>query len=625
MNKYINKNIQWMILAIFSAAVIFILSSYDMTQKQLVGDQASHILQALSIANDFDLKYDLKDEIYWKGLAWTDNPNGLFFQKYSQGYAFAKPYAYSLFLSPFVLMFDIKGFIAANLLIFFLLNLFIYLTLIKYYTKNISIIFTIAFSLFSYVYMYVFTVHSDLFLAFLMSVFVYIATTLLANSNRLLFFSLSVLIAFMLSDKIALVFIMAPITLYLFKYYSKRDIGIFIILFIISFVIFLFPYLYYSDFHSWNPYSGLRYYSRDSVPFYEKSELAGYWELGTKKFFKLEYLIDNIFSLEGVKTKLTSFYYYFFGSYTGMLVYIPLSFIIIFISIYRSFTKPNLPLLLVLFGLFSYILFYIILFPHNYYGGLQSLGNRYFLQIAPITIFLLLLLKLDKIKSLLTVLLSFCLSLIFLYRHHVHPQDAYGFIFKTGYFQNMMPFEKTLSPLVRFFPPNQKVNLSLIPKKPNFFVNGREHFYFYYDVNKDSMLKHNEKYLKSDELQLRAVDLGGITVFINKGFYNNEKTHIWSQKRSALLLKNNGKTVMLLLSSFAPKNKLKVTVNREKHIMDLKKTQALVIDTKKFKENWILISFSALLSQRPYDRNPAFSDRRDLSFKISIKETVNEK
>ena len=74
-------------------------------------------MQALSIANDFDLKYEKKDGKYWKELNWTEHPADLFFQSYSGGYAFAKPYGYSLFLAAFIFLFGKAGFVIGNVLL----------------------------------------------------------------------------------------------------------------------------------------------------------------------------------------------------------------------------------------------------------------------------------------------------------------------------------------------------------------------------------------------------------------------------------------------------------------------------------------------------------------------------
>lgn len=81
---------------------------HDPTELQVSGDQAAFTLNALSIA-DGNLSYDRADYEAWLDLDWEVNPRGLFMQRNDEGWAFAKPYGYSVLLAPFVDWFGADG------------------------------------------------------------------------------------------------------------------------------------------------------------------------------------------------------------------------------------------------------------------------------------------------------------------------------------------------------------------------------------------------------------------------------------------------------------------------------------------------------------------------------------
>jgi len=255
-----NKNLVTNILLLAGLTLILVLLGlkFNMTSNPIIGDEASFTLQALSIVNDFDLKFEEHDGKYWRELDWSEHPYGLFFQKYKGGYAFAKPYGYSLFLAPFIILFGMSGFTFGNTFILGLVTLFTFLTLRSFYGKLESLLLTVSFTFFSYVYIYVFYITPDLFLAMLGSMFVFFLTKLSFNPNKVYFTSLALITAFMISEKIIVMLVILPMLLfYFYKSGSFRKVVSLCLIFLAGFLLFILPYLHYSDYRK-PPYRPIR-------------------------------------------------------------------------------------------------------------------------------------------------------------------------------------------------------------------------------------------------------------------------------------------------------------------------------------------------------------------------------
>jgi len=624
LTNLMSKNLFINVTLLVTLSLILIVMGLDfsITKYPLVGDSASHTLQALSIARDLDLKYDACDGQYWQELNWSDNPDGLFFQSYSGGYAFAKPYAYSLFLALFIIPFGMAGFAIGNVLIFGLINVFVFLTLRVFYGKIESILLTVSFTFFSYVYMYVFYIHSDLFLALLCAFFVFLFTKLLTRASNLNFTALCLVAAFIVAEKPPAVLVVLPILLvYFYKTRSIRTVVSFCLIFSAGFLLFVFPYLYYSDYKSWNPYNGNRFYATTAEPFTFNRNLSpsSYQSTDSGRHFNLSKAIKRTFSTSKTRDKLKSFYYYFFGAYTGMLVFFPLAFIILTLSIFRIINKPDFQFIATFSGLFSYILFYVILFHANYYGGGHSLGNRYFLQISPILILLILGLKFRKKQVFAIFILSLGLSAIFLYRHHLEPQHAHVDIVKAGYIQKMMPFEVNQGLLQPYVMGDQIVNMKLYPSPPRWvrydYIIGLE--------DKDIVVQtpnftNQNKWYDINGLSdvFRETTLNNKFILLNTGFYQSEHTHVWSRKESSILLENSNNIEIFSVNSFMPSTLVKVNIGDNEQAACT--PFSLIINTSGYKNKWILVHFEADRSGIPSIITKS-RDTRELSFYLAYR------
>src|SRR5690606_21767332 len=101
----------------------------------------------------------------WQQLGWTDYPNGLFTQQRADGWAFAKPYGYSVWLAPFLALFPAPVSVAlANSVLLALYVALITAIVAAIYRGPVVPVVAGTFALSSAAVFYAFTTHSDLFL-----------------------------------------------------------------------------------------------------------------------------------------------------------------------------------------------------------------------------------------------------------------------------------------------------------------------------------------------------------------------------------------------------------------------------------------------------------------------------
>ncbi len=109
----------WTVLAVLLAALAVAAASLDRSGwPSLVGDEATYLMQAESLAFDLDLAYERRDFdrfVEHRGL----QPEGLILQSGDAGktITFGKPFFYALYLAPFVRLAPVHGPFAANALL----------------------------------------------------------------------------------------------------------------------------------------------------------------------------------------------------------------------------------------------------------------------------------------------------------------------------------------------------------------------------------------------------------------------------------------------------------------------------------------------------------------------------
>ena len=97
------RPLSWAILALLLAATLVGAVSFDRRSwPGLVGDEATYLMQAQSLAWDFDLRYSRRDFdrfVAQRGV----NPDGLILQSADSGrtLTYSKPASYAAWIAPF--------------------------------------------------------------------------------------------------------------------------------------------------------------------------------------------------------------------------------------------------------------------------------------------------------------------------------------------------------------------------------------------------------------------------------------------------------------------------------------------------------------------------------------------
>ena len=368
-------------------------------QGFLFADQAVYFSMAQSLAFDGDIEYTKKDLVrYMEDFA--AGPNGIFLKRVrkdgQEKLFFAKNFAYPLFAAPFVRIFDSNGPLVFHSVLLFLLLLmgFSYFSLGN--SPGLSLLRVLTFLFASVAGVYFLWISPDFFNLFLIFTVLFLwlykvrykdrgepaADSVPTRWQRFLLSGASDYLAAFIAgiavySKPPNIAVVGPFLLWtLYKKKYARAAGI-LLGFALSFgILFGTTYLMTSD---WNYQGGERktFYSnfpleKDGVTF----DNTG-WPMTATGYVER--------TLRPVKFVFYNIFYYFFGRFTGITWYFfpAVLFLILFVLGKKSFDRW-----LILVALAGEILIYIVLMPDNYGGGGGSLGNRYFLGIYPLFLFL---------------------------------------------------------------------------------------------------------------------------------------------------------------------------------------------------------------------------------------------
>lgn len=368
-------------------------------QGFLFADQAVYFSMAQSLAFDGDIEYTKKDLVrYMEDFA--AGPNGIFLKRVrkdgQEKLFFAKNFAYPLFAAPFVRIFDSNGPLVFHAVLLFLLLLmgFSYFSLGN--SPGLSLLRVLTFLFASVAGVYFLWISPDFFNLFLIFTVLFLwlykvrykdrgepaADSVPTRWQRFLLSGASDYLAAFIAgiavySKPPNIAVVGPFLLWtLYKKKYARAAGI-LLGFALSFgILFGTTYLMTSD---WNYQGGERktFYSnfpleKDGVTF----DNTG-WPMTATGYVER--------TLRPVKFVFYNIFYYFFGRFTGITWYFfpAVLFLILFVLGKKSFDRW-----LILVALAGEILIYIVLMPDNYGGGGGSLGNRYFLGIYPLFLFL---------------------------------------------------------------------------------------------------------------------------------------------------------------------------------------------------------------------------------------------
>jgi len=367
-------------------------------QGFLFADQAVYYAMAQSLAFDGDIQYTKKDLVrYMEDFA--AGPNGIFLKRVKKDGGeklfFAKNFAYPLFAAPFVRIFESNGPLVFHAVLLFLLLLmgFSYFSLAN--SPGLSLLRVLTFLFASVAGVYFLWIAPDFFNLFLVFTVLFLwlykvrfrdefgpAAAATTRWQRFLLSGASDYVAAFIAgiavySKPPNIAIMGPFLLWtILRKKYVRAAGI-LLAFGLSFgLLFGTTYLMTSD---WNYQGG----ERKTFYFNFPLEKEGVTFDNTGSTMTATGYVER--TLRPVRFVFYNIFYYVFGRFTGIAWYFfpAVLFLILFVL-----GKKSLDRWLILIALAGEILIYIIMMPDNYGGGGGSLGNRYFLGIYPLFLFL---------------------------------------------------------------------------------------------------------------------------------------------------------------------------------------------------------------------------------------------
>ncbi|MBK5222933.1 MAG: hypothetical protein JJE52_08665 [Acidimicrobiia bacterium] len=469
----------WVLLGLVTTWMLWQVIKFDFRTEPLVGDQASSYMQMLSLAHDgHDLSFNSLDYAHWEVIEWMRQPYGLYFQAFEGGWAFAKPYGYSLLL---VVPYRVFGFIVGvaftnAVLLLSLVGVSIAILRLRLRGPAVPLL-TGAFVFASNAYFHAFPVVVDLFLAVLMGACAFLLVFGLKRGHLLAQVAGFGAFAFLFAEKTTLLVAVGPLAA--FCLWQARGwwrrlamVGGFVVVLGVA----VLPYLHYSDGASWNAYGGERYYGRTGVPF-GPDGVGELNRVDTDETLSIGYIVDSLQT--NIDDAVESAAYYAVGQHTGLLVCFPIALFVMVLALARSIRRwmghataqmttgadagrvgddvahhgarivpdggdgrsirPEAAAALL--GLGLYIALYLVLFPHNFYGGGQAIGNRYFLQVSPLVLVVAAGARIPSRQLVGASLAAISVSLVLWWPHHETPQQALIDQERTTPVQEILPWE----------------------------------------------------------------------------------------------------------------------------------------------------------------------------------------
>ncbi|HWN41187.1 MAG TPA: hypothetical protein VNW71_03140 [Thermoanaerobaculia bacterium] len=360
------KQVSWAILGLLLAATLAAAATLDRRDwPAFVGDEATYLMEAQSLAWDFDLEYTRQDHDRFV-QQWGRPPEGLILQSTDGGktLVYGKPAAYPLFIAPFVRLSPIRGAGVANALLLALAAVMAGRALQRR-IGDAAPLWVAAWVFASVTFAYVFWIHSDLFLMCL------VAIALALISDKRSWLAAGALLALvMLSRPLYAGLLLATPA----EARKKVAVGAAALVLIATLASL-------ATRGTWTSYGGDRrsFYSYTGFPAIDAVDWAGQIaERGTHTWVKEETFRMGFDPRQGGWNAV----YYLVGRHVGILPYF-LPLLLGFLAFRRGEGRWGL--------VFAVLLAAAVLFwlrPFNFYGGGGSMANRYFLPLYPALWFL---------------------------------------------------------------------------------------------------------------------------------------------------------------------------------------------------------------------------------------------
>lgn len=370
----------WASLSLLLAATLAGALTFDRRSwPGLVGDEATYLMQAQSLAWDLDLRYSRRDFDRF-AQQWGVRPEGLILQSGDGGrtLTYSKPASYAAFVAPFLRLSPLRGAQIANALLLALAAALAARTL-EQRIGPAAPLWVAAWIFASVAFAYVFWVHSDLFMMSLTA----IALALVYGAPKPDEPEESLKAGFRWGSAVFLLLLVAasrpfyatlilPAALTLPPDRRKLGFTILLALFIVVTVIPAFANLAEGD--AWTAYGGERQSFDSATGFPEVDFPASAWQEQIAARGSRTWRLADIFDLRQTAWNAL---YFLAGRHVGILpYYLPL---LLGLAAFRRGEGRGMLILAVLAASACFLLAR----PFNFYGGGGALANRYFLPLYP--------------------------------------------------------------------------------------------------------------------------------------------------------------------------------------------------------------------------------------------------
>lgn len=430
-------------LLVFSTYLILKIFSYSPVSHGIYSDQATHIMQSISLAFSKDFQYDLGDLEKYYDQGWNEPPRGIFLNEDNGKYYYSKPFIYSLFSAPFVILLGSIGPLVWNAFCLVGIYIILYLNNLKdndnLLFKNIILV---SFIIFSPYLIWLIVIHPDIHISFLVMAALYLSKIAVQKNDFKYLIASSIFLGIACFEKPPLLVFFATTIMFLFiKKINLRWIFTYVFFALLSF---LTPSLVvFFQINELITYQGQRWYF-SIPPFIEGFDVKGTL-MNTDVFFTADYFKNKLYP--GIYNLPLTLKYYMFGSNTGIFIYFPMIWLVLMNAL-ASVKKKDYWRILIIIGILSYVSAYIVFLYYNYYGGAGSFGNRYFLQIYGVVALLFAYSDFDYLKirkwiAGLVIYPSFVIYLLIAQNNFSSVKTYYNFS-ENFFLTRQMPIERTL-------------------------------------------------------------------------------------------------------------------------------------------------------------------------------------
>ncbi|MFL6193180.1 MAG: hypothetical protein ACJ75H_03335 [Thermoanaerobaculia bacterium] len=366
----------WAVLGLLLAATLLGALTLDRRSwPGLVGDEATYLMQAQSLAWDLDLRYSRRDFDRFVEQ-WGTKPDGLILQSGDGGrtLVYAKPASYALWVAPFLRLSPARGPAIANVLLLALAAVLAARTLSRRIGPAAPL-WVAAWVFASVAFAYVFWAHPDLFLMSLAAIALALAYGDASESRRreaLRWAAVGVLLGLVLASRPFYGTLLLPAALAVPRH--RRTLGIAVLVAGAGLAVLTSGLMHLAETESWTPYGGERQSFEAATGFPDVELAPEAWKARLASQGNRSWRPADMFETRMLGWNVL---YFLSGRDVGILPYfLPL---LLGLLAFRRGEGRGWLIVAALAGAACFL----VTRPFNFYGGGGAIANRYFLPLYP--------------------------------------------------------------------------------------------------------------------------------------------------------------------------------------------------------------------------------------------------